>query len=97
MRKQNLRLRVPSKLFMLAAILTLGFGNASCSRPKTPQEKENAAQDSTIAEETMTHERKCNNTAYRTKSGKPERKTGTDHSGIKHRYRNRNRISENVL
>lgn len=54
MRKQNLRLRVPSKLFMLAAILTLGFGNASCSRPKTPQEKENAAQDSTIAEETMT-------------------------------------------
>lgn len=51
MKKQSLKLYIPTKPLMLAAILTLGLGSASCSKSKAPQAKEATEQDSSIEEE----------------------------------------------
>lgn len=51
MRKQSLNLHVPAKPLMLAAVLALGLGNASCSKSKAPQTQETAVQDNNMEEE----------------------------------------------
>lgn len=54
MRKQSLNLHVPAKPLMLAAVLALGLGNASCSKSKAPQTQETAVQDNNMEEEELT-------------------------------------------
>lgn len=51
MKKESLNLHVPAKPLMLAAVLALGLGNASCSKSKAPQTQETAVQDNNMEEE----------------------------------------------
>lgn len=63
MKKQSLKLHVPAKPLMLATVLALGLGNTSCTKSKTPQATEAAAQDSSIVEEKKMTEPTENETA----------------------------------
>lgn len=51
MKKQSLNLHVPAKPLMLAAVLALGLGNASCTKSKAPQTQETTVQDNSMEEE----------------------------------------------
>lgn len=51
MKKQSLNLHVPAKPLMLAAVLALGLGNASCTKSKAPQKQETTVQDNSMEEE----------------------------------------------
>lgn len=54
MKKESLNLHVPAKPLMLAAVLALGLGNASCTKSKAPQTQETTVQDNSMEEEEMT-------------------------------------------
>lgn len=51
MKKESLNLHVPAKPLMLAAVLALGLGNASCTKSKAPQTQETTVQDNSMEEE----------------------------------------------
>lgn len=51
MKKESLKWTVPAKPLMLAAILALGLGSASCSNSKAPQAEETTEQDNSMEEE----------------------------------------------
>lgn len=51
MKKESLNLHVQAKPLMLAAVLALGLGNASCTKSKAPQTQEATVQDNSMEEE----------------------------------------------